>query len=48
MPDLHLVLEVDDHLGLARQGVHQTAAVRGRDLLGRPQADVGLELKKGK
>ena len=43
VPDLHLVLHVDDHLGLAWEGVHQSAAVGSGNLLGGAEADVGLE-----
>ena len=43
VPDLRLVLQVDEHLGLAWQDVEQPAAVRGRDFLRRTKTDVGLE-----
>jgi hypothetical protein len=46
VPDLGLVLEVDEHLGLAGQDVEQPAAVRRRDLLRRAQTNVGLGNEK--
>lgn len=42
VPNLGLVLHVDDHLGLAWEGVDEPAAVRGRHLLGRSQPNVCL------
>lgn len=42
MPDLALVLEVSHDLCLAGQCPHQAASVWRRELLGRPDADVGL------
>ncbi len=43
MSNLGLVLQVDEHLGLPRQDVEQPSAVRGRDLLRRPEPNVRLE-----
>ena len=39
VPDEALVLEVDDHLGLAGEGVDEAAAVGGGDLLRRAETD---------
>ena len=32
VPNLHLVLEVDNQLGLAREGVHKATAIGSRNL----------------
>ena len=42
VPDLGLVLEMDEHLGLAGERVDQTASIGSGHFLGRPQPDVGL------